>query len=178
MKKLVPLILILAALALSGCYDSADTTTSVDVNRQQEVYIKNQPIPFFDWSLERDVFIQLYNLRNTAVSTYTVVASNMGTVLFECPSIGYPLAADVQLTNPLRLTTNYAVIEQAEPNGLFSSKNTAGTWIMCVLEDGSVYPLYTELNANTWPMPVVKGEDGLYHPALGAIPSGTLDLNR
>lgn len=162
-------VLVLVALLLVACGPvNSETSTAFKVEEQQSVYTTNQPIPAFEWSLERDVFIQLYSLRNEAVSTYTIVSSQMGITVFECPSIGFPLAADYQLTNPLvphYTSTGYITIEQPEPNGLFSSKNTAGTWVMCVQSDGKVYPVYTELNASAFPMIVKRNADGLYVPA-------------
>jgi hypothetical protein len=166
-------VLVLVALLLVACRPvSSEYSVSMAVEDQQKVYTTNQPIPMFEWSLERDVFIQLYSLRNEAVSTYTVVSSQMGVTLFECPSIGYPLAADYQLTNPVapyrysdgNISATGAVVEQPEPNGLFSSKNTAGTWVMCVQSDGKVYPVYTELNASAFPMIMARSADGLYVP--------------
>jgi hypothetical protein len=184
MKKLV-LLLVLATLALTACGPiSSEYSTSMAVEDQQKVYTVNQPIPAFEWSLERDVYIQLYTLRNEAVSTYTIVSSQFGTTIFECPSIGFPLAADYQLTNPLApyryadgsVGSSGIVVEQPEPNGLFSSKNTAGTWIMCVEPDGKIYPVYSELNASAFPMPMVKTADGVYVAA--GSPSAAIEISK
>jgi hypothetical protein len=116
-------------------------------------------------------------MRNDALSTYTVVVSSFGNLLWECPSIGYPIPADTQLTNPLQYY-NGTTLEQAEPNGLFSSKNTVGTWIMCVLEDGTVYPIYTEMNANTFPFPVKLLENGTFVKVEGGKPVRSLNIHK
>jgi hypothetical protein len=178
-------VLVLVALLLVACGPaSSEYNTSQAVENQQKVYTTNQPIPAFEWSLERDVFIQLYSLRNEAVSTYTVVSSQMGVTIFECPSIGYPLAADYQLTNPVapyrysdgNISSTGAVVEQPEPNGLFSSKNTAGTWVMCVQSDGKIYPVYTELNATTFPMMMRVNAEGQYEPT--GLTETVIDVSR
>lgn len=177
MKKFLVLVVLLATM-LVACAESAYYDEEQATGRQQQVYVDNQPLPQFDWSLERDVLIQLYIARNEALSTYTVVTSNMGNVIYECPSIGYPIAADTQLTNPLQVYSPGAVVEQPEPNGLYSSKNTAGTWVMCVLEDGSIYPYYTENNANTWPFPVEEVSPNRFAQPEDAKPSKTLDIEK
>lgn len=143
----------------SGGQDFRDRDRDI-VNDQQAHYASTQPIPFFDYSMPRDVLIQIYRAiiagnRNT----YTIVESITGETKWECPSIGYPIPADTQLTNPLKTAYHYhdsAVIEQPEPNGLFSSKNTDGTWILCVDINGKPVPIYTEQKATAFPFAVKK----------------------
>lgn len=178
MKKIMLLVLAIVSLLLSACAESAVSNEKYKVLDQQKIYGENQPIPQFDWSLERDVLIQLYSMRNDAISTYTVVVSSFGNLLWECPSIGYPIPADTQLTAPEFYYSSGAVLPQAEPNGLFSSKNTVGTWVMCVLEDGTVYPVYTEMNANTFPFPVKLLENGTFVKVEGAKPVKSLDITK
>ena len=65
---------------------------------------------------------------------------------------------DVQLTNPLRYYMNGAVVEQAEPNGLYSSKNTRATWVLCQRKAGPS-PFYSEPDVVSfaWPVKEVNG---------------------
>lgn len=178
MKNLVSIVLIVSALLLSACAEQTIADEKYKVLDQQKVYAENQPVPFFDWSLERDVLIQLYSMRNDALSTYTVVVSSFGNLLWECPSIGYPIPADTQLTNPEFYYSSGGTLPQAEPNGLYSSKNTVGTWVMCVLDDGTVYPIYTEMNANTFPFPVKLLDNGTFVRVEGAKPIKSLDITK
>jgi hypothetical protein len=65
----------------------------------------------------------------------------------------------VQLTNPLRVaySSSGAVIEQAEPNGLFSSKATSATWVRCITKvNGQVMesPVYIEGKVTAYPYPL------------------------
>ena len=156
--------LFLAATALStltnkGC-DNADEVESKGVETQQSVYAKTQPVPFFKWSQDRDNLIQIYKMKNESRATYSVVRSaGTGEILWDCPSIGFPLPADTQLTNPLQRVYGEAIIEQAEPNGLFSSKNTDGTYVICVLPDGTLSPQYSEAKVDVFTRPV-KVEKG------------------
>ena len=126
------------------------------VAMQQSQYAAVQPVPVFDWSLERHLVAQLYQIRNNRVATHSVWRSDRGMVEGDCPSMGFGLPYDTSLTNPLQETQrlNGAVIEMAEPNGLFSSKNTAATWVMCTGEGGVIEPVYVETKVTVYPYPV------------------------
>jgi len=170
MKKTFVLVLLLSVCFLvCGCvpYSTSVQTDRSATNDQMNTYQQTQPMHKYSYSPERDRFIQLYDYRMKSVSTFTVVTTNMGGVpVWSCPSSGYPIPADVQLTNPLQTMNGYAegsVVEQAEPNGLYSSKNTVGTWVFCVTQRGEVTPVYTELNATAFPF--VVG----YNPKTGML---------
>jgi len=162
-------LILIITIVLTGCeYES--TTESKDakaVSRQQSQYQIGQPIPTYDWSLERHLVIQLYNVRNQKSATHSVWRSDRGWVEGDCPSYGYGIPYDTSLTNPLVATDidnqgeehSYqggalASIEQAEPNGIFASKNTAATWVMCLGESGSIEPVYVETKVTVYPGPV------------------------
>lgn len=169
MKSIFTLFAVM--MLLTGCIDkSSNTSESKDakqVQRQQAQYAKGQPIPVFDWSLERDLLIQLYHVRNQKVSTHSVWRSDRGLIEGDCPSFGYGIPYDTSLTNPLVATDidlegeehSYqggalASIEQAEPNGIFASKNTSATWVMCLGEAGTIEPVYVETKVTVYPYPV------------------------
>lgn len=168
MRKILTTILALAGLALltaCGPSDSADAKDRATADAQQDQYSKAQPVPMFDYSLERDVAIQLYKARNNNVATHTVWRSDLGKVLGDCTSIGYPIPYDTSLTNPMKIGRRgmtagggvYDVIEQAEPNGLYSSKNSIATWIRCVIEVDDIattVPIYVEDRVTAYPYPV------------------------
>lgn len=62
------------------------------------------------------------------------------------------------LTNPLQATGTrlnaLTSIEQAEPNGVFASKSTSATWVMCVGPTGVIEPVYVESKVTVYPYPV------------------------
>lgn len=161
---------VLFAMVLFGCRQQSNTTESRDAKRvqmQQSQYEKGQPIPAFDWSLERHLVIELYKVRNQKAATHSVWRSDRGLIEGDCPSYGYGIPYDTSLTNPLVATDtdlngykhNYqggalASIEQAEPNGVFASKNTAATWVMCLGEGGNLEPVYVETKVTVYPGPV------------------------
>lgn len=146
-----------AALALAACVPDAERKDRETVRNQQEQYAIAQPVPTFDWSLERDVVIQLYRARNERVATHTVWRSDYGMVEGDCPSIGYPIPYDTSLTNPVTTLNGFAdgaVVEQPEPNGLFASKNSIATWVRCIGNDGSEVPIYIESKVTAYPFSV------------------------
>jgi hypothetical protein len=159
---LVVSAIVLAGISLFvGCTPTTPSSEKQDsrqVQQQQSQYAKGQPIPAFDWSLERDLVIQLYTVRNMKAATHSVWRSDRGMVEGDCPSYGYGIPYDTSLTNPLQSTGNsmhaITTIEQAEPNGIFASKNTAATWVMCLGTAGSIEPVYVETKVTVYPGPV------------------------
>lgn len=168
-RILLPLIfLIFAANGSCEVPQSANSKERNIVNQQQELYVNNQPVPVFDWSLERHLMTELYKARNNAVSTYSYIRNQYtGKILSSCPSIGFPISAATQLTNPQAIewrqgngSYTSGVISQPEPNGMFSPPESRGTYVMCVNEDGQVEPRYYEEDVETYvtPMQEVDGQ--------------------
>ena len=166
MRRITSLILASLVLATACGTSAEDSATEADrkaVEAQQSQYSHGQPIPAYDWSLERDLLIQLYNLRNEKAATHAVWRSNTGKVEGDCPSIGFGLPYDTSLTNPskaewVRYRTHSAVasavVGQAEPNGIFASTNTSATWVMCVAPSGRMAPIYVEAKVTVYPYAV------------------------
>jgi hypothetical protein len=167
MKKLI--ILTITSLFILGAFGCRDKPTQEAkdqkaVDRQQKQYAKAQPLPTFDWSLERDLVIQLYRLRNNRVSTHSVWRSDRGMIEGDCPSMGFGIPYDTSLTNPWRGQRVYrggsssgfgaVAVGQAEPNGVFASTATAATWVMCVGASGAIEPHYIETKVTVYPGPV------------------------
>ena len=170
MKTIYILIGAIVAVAfLFGCdkNESVETRDAKRVQLQQSQYEKGQPIPAFDWSLERHLVVELYKVRNQKAATHSVWRSDRGLVEGDCPSYGYGIPYDTSLTNPLSpivhgwdpyggtWSEQSQVVEQAEPNGVFASKNTAATWVMCLGEAGNIEPVYVETKVTVYPGPVV-----------------------
>jgi len=164
MKKLsLAVISIVAILSISACGENGgqNRADSKAVERQQSQYAIGQPIPQMDWSLERDLVIQLYHVRNQKAATHSVWRSDRGLIEGDCPSYGYGIPYDTSLTNPLAAvnfarTSSYDrhVVEQPEPNGIFASKNTQATWVMCLGLAGKLEPVYVETKVTVYPGPV------------------------
>lgn len=169
---------------LTACGEpSPEAKDRAAVARQQAQYGISQPIPAFDFSLERDIVIQLYQARNEKVSTHTVWRSDTGIIEGDCPSVGYPVPYDTSLTNPLKIGWSSsqggaAVIEQAEPNGVYASKNSIATWVRCVYQvqgEAVEAPIYIESKVTAYPFPVeVDYELGRVRPVPDMVPTVTI----
>ena len=140
----------------SGC-DSATAKDEVTTDKQLAIYLKGQPTPLYDYSPERDAFIQLYNHRMKTCRTWCVWRSDQGMIEGWAACMGYPIPYDVQLTNPLQ-HDGTGVIEQIEPNGLYSSKTTTATWVFEVSDipgvGVEVTPIYVEGKVTCYPYPI------------------------
>lgn len=167
MKRLIIFITVVMMFVVTGCYEqTASEKESNIVDKQLEQFSIGQPVPTFDWSLERDMVIKLYHLRNQKVATHSVWRSDYGMIIGDTPSLGYGLPYDTSLTNPLQLSTKRVeltstyhrvdgTIEMQEPNGIYASKNTSATWIMSVdKKTGQIMPIYTENKVDVYPYPV------------------------
>lgn len=167
MKRLLSIFAIGAALfTLAACdprENNANERDTAAVERQQAQYQIAQPNPAFDYSLERDLLIQLYEVRNGEVTTHSVWRSDYGLIEGDCTSMGYGLPYDTSLTNPLvgqwsrrGSLSEYgiAVVSQPEPNGVFASTNTSATWVFCTGASGALEPMYIEAKVTVYPGPV------------------------
>ncbi len=142
------------------------------VGTQQDIYTKGQPVPVFNYSQQRASLIEINAAIARGAATYSVFYS-FGKPVFVCPSIGYPIPATTQLTNPQQVTRintgsdHYVdgVIPQAEPVGTYTG-DTAATYVLCVRSDGKAAPIYAEPDVIAFPFPV-KIQDGVVVDAGG-----------
>ena len=181
MKKVLtiaPWLLLVILLLTAACSSDTPQTASESnqVDSQQTIYSKNQPLHKYDYSPERDELQQIYDARMKVVNTWTVIYS-MGKPVFVCPSKGYPIPYTTQLTNPEQIDYNpgsggggNVTIPQAEPNGLYTGTTNA-TWVLCVrtLPGGGseIEPVYSETDALAFPYPVKLDDNGAVTDAGG-----------
>lgn len=165
-KTILILLLITTPLltaAEGGCNDNTqESKDKAAVQRQQSQYAARQPVPSYDWSLERELVRKLYDMRNKRVATHSVWRSNYGTIEGDCASMGYGIPYDTSLTNPLQSYGDYrsrTSIGQAEPNGVFASTNTSATWVICAGSGGVLEPVYVESKVTVYPGPMVVDYD-------------------
>ncbi len=189
-RKHIVAITVCAPLLLAnegGCDPKADTPSAVQqeqeiTERSQDQLMRNQPIPTFDWSLERHLLIQLYGARQRATATFSFVQSEYtGKVLWSCPSLGFPLPYATQLTNSVQPIWDHDIhgtagvtVALPEPNGLYPPASAEGTWVMCVDAKGRITPRYEERRVTVTVTPMTE-KDGQLVVQDGAEPTLTLD---
>lgn len=148
-------LIVVFAMGADECRGKQEARDQELTSSQQTHLRRVHPLPWFDYSRELEIYTQIYKARNRSVATHTVWRSDFGMIEGDCPSIGFPVPYDVQVTNPLQVIGGHsggpAVVEQAEPNGLFSSKATSATWIPCAGDDGSIFPIYVESKVTCYP---------------------------
>jgi hypothetical protein len=119
----------------------------------------NQPPPSPDTSQMRQTIIDIENaeIHGTATTSFGPAKSlSDATPRWSCPSIGFPVPADAQLSNPHQVQytghpnggSDANVVEQADPNGVYIGPTT-GTFVVCVSPNGLKYYVYEEDHVNT-----------------------------
>lgn len=153
--------------AVDDCAPAESSTRKEQgaVERQQDLYLTAQPVPTYDYSLERDRVIGLYNARLNAAQTWSVWRSQTGVIEGDCPSSGYPIPYGVSLTASQQVkygsvsAQGMVTVDQAEPNGLYvNGVTTVATWVFCVV-DGAITPVYVESNVTVYPYPITVDYD-------------------
>lgn len=159
------MILILACVVgVLGCDEPQD---SDDIQKQQsEVLLREATaqvgMPAIKNFRERKILKDIIELRDQeGLVTYTYLENMNPTVVpgktalggkltYLGESIGYAISAATQFTNPQKIEDQlyhggYAILPQADPNGLFSPSSAEGSWVlMRNPETGEVEPQYTE----------------------------------
>lgn len=142
MKK--GILLLIALVMLTGC-EPPEQKTNSDKNQQlqQEKVLAEGTaqtgMPAIKNFRERKLLKEIIELRDQdGLVTYTyIVASMTGKLIFIGESIGYGIPYATQYTNPQKIAEkntyqsgSYAILPQADPNGLFSPDSAHGTWVM------------------------------------------------
>jgi hypothetical protein len=162
-KWFIAIAMLAAFLVLSAesCQGRADTQKKQQAVAAHEsdvsanilsAYSKSQPPPQRPWSQLRQNLIELETAQMDTTQT-TTFFFNQGVrePLSVCPSIGFPIAATSQLTNPDQKITESrsdgdngnVVVPQIDPNGVFAGDST-GTYVMCIDAQGRPYANYWE----------------------------------
>lgn len=157
MKKLLMTILSVGILGgvLAGCSDtpSSDQKQSAQQETMLQEATKQTGMPNITNFQERKELKAILEARDTAnLVTYMYTQNEMdGKWVYQGEAIGFPIPYATEYTNPSYVSSQYqsgyAILPQADPNGLFSSQNTAGDWIMAVNpKTGQPEPEYMEPN--------------------------------
>lgn len=146
MRKKFIVLLAIAGLFLGACTASGEARRE-DQERSGEILLDMQnahPVPKFERSQLRQNLVEIITAQAETTQT-TTFFFNMGieNPINSCPSIGFPIPATMELTNPDQLAGNGAVVAQVEPTGVFSG-DTTGTYAICIDAQGRAYAFYWE----------------------------------
>jgi hypothetical protein len=158
-------IVILAALALCACDQAPPTSTAKEAAAQEQIQAESQSqvgMPAIVNFAEKRNYKMIYELRdNPNYATYTYLVGMHNELKLLCHSIGYGIPESSQYTNPSMVQEydgnghyEWPVLPQADPNGLYSSPSSQGTWVMCADPSGKVVPVRSEPNVLTSPFPL------------------------
>tara|TARA_R110000796_G_scaffold248124_1_gene374527 strand:- start:7350 stop:7850 length:501 start_codon:yes stop_codon:yes gene_type:complete len=101
---------------------------------------------------ERKLFKQILELRDSEnLITYCYFFNELKGEIgqFLGKGIGYGIPAATQFTNPEKIANSYsqggfAILPQADPNGLFMPTATSATWYMLLDGEGVPHPVFIE----------------------------------
>jgi hypothetical protein len=143
----------------------ADQSTSDQLQHdQQEVLLQAATatgMPAIVNFAERKMLKRILEIRDQAINTTTYIVDMNGRPHKICDSIGYGFPYSTQFTNPAQNPLKDVVISQAEPNGLFSSPTSEGTWISCVdpANKHNIQVVYVEPRVIVSPFPLSASSD-------------------
>lgn len=181
MKRILIVLASLSALVGLAACSSGNNSTVTDEQKKQAAITKqleqNQPVPFVKYSQLRQNLIEIKLAEAKGVQT-TSFFFQMGDAnpVFSCPSIGAPIDAGDQLTNPVQVVHDnwnqdhhVLTVDQMDPTGEYSSGNgSGGTYSVCLDGDGDEYAQYWEGQVMTVFAPAVwdsaaaaRGENGV-----------------
>lgn len=151
MKKLL-LLLPLLVLTLTACEPRTKDAGAkqAEATRKMEAEAERQiGMPDIKNFQERKFAKMILEMRDDAIATYTYIIDMNGKRHFICESVGYGLPYSVQFTNPEKIAKSYhqggfAILPQADPNGLYMPDGLSATWVLCSDGDGGVQPVYVE----------------------------------
>lgn len=147
------IIAAVAAVSLTACTNYAGNkgqgTEFKNNQSQQQQYEQAQPNPFFKFSEYRKITQQVETSEAQGLQGTAFFMSFQGYPVFTCNSLGQPVPATVQLTNPSQPYLqrvpggsgggfDYSALEigNMDPNGVYSPPNATGTHVECVNSQG------------------------------------------
>lgn len=150
MKKLI----LAGTLVITGC-NFTPSSDQIQNKKQEEMSkraIEEVGLPAIVNFQEKRTYKMIYELRDTEIKTVTYIVDFNGRLHKICDSIGYGIPYSTQYTSPERQANNVETqmsgslaLPQSDPNGLFSSPSSEGTWVLCFnKETKKMSPVYIE----------------------------------
>jgi hypothetical protein len=163
MMKLVVMIVV-ANVIVWFLFVANQSTSDQLQHDQQEVLLQAATatgMPAIVNFAERKMLKRILEIRDQAINTTTYIVDMNGHPHKICDSIGYGFPYSTQFTNPSQNPLKDVVLSQAEPNGLFSSPTSEGTWISCVdpANKHNMQVVYVEPRVIVSPFPLSASSD-------------------
>ena len=150
-------------LALAACGPMPQSSDQIQNKKQEELTkqsVQSVGVPAIKNFQEKRILKDILELRdNPKFNTYTYSEDMNGRLHLRCNSIGYGIPYATQYTNPQKIedwsSAGYAILPQADPNGLFSPASADGTWVLCkVPGKDEVQPVFIEPRIIVSPFPL------------------------
>lgn len=164
-------LLVVASLLLANCSGndgkkdnkSAEEREKEATDTGMKRMTQSQPIPVFDYSVQRQTLIEVETMQAQGTYGTAQVTTIDGTLLWWCPTLGAPIPATYQLSNPWEAEWRSgsggddaaAVTARAEPTGVYTG-DSAATWIRCTDDAGTPFVMYDEAQVR-WTSGVLAG---------------------
>lgn len=168
-KAAAALAAVVVMATMAACTtQNANNTEHQAANSGVNLLLASQPVPIFPTSELRQNMIEVEAIQALGTPTTsfffpegtTVVGGKYTAPPFKvCPSQGEPIHATDSLTNPTQVTTSGAVVDQMDPNGVYSGPNS-GTYILCVTASGGKKMSYWEGPVETETGVAIWNQDG------------------
>jgi hypothetical protein len=156
MKKILSLIVILMLCmgVLVGCGEATNSNDKKQAAQTEQLQLQADSklgLPNIKNFYEKETLKSIMEkCDDPKLITYTYIKNDMtGKFVFLGQSIGYGIPYGTQYTNPQRIAESrldygYAVLPQADPNGIYKAENVSATWVMLINKDKIAVPLYVE----------------------------------
>ena len=143
-----------AVVVLAGCQSGTTSGQAMEQNTSNAIEKNadiNQPAPIFQHSDIRATAISIEAIQALGEQT-TSFGFNQGikNPVWSCPSLGEPVAATTEITNPQQIENDgypnggaAIPIGNMDPNEIYAGDST-GTYVLCVNAQGQQYTQYWE----------------------------------
>jgi hypothetical protein len=161
MRRWILLVAFLAVLA--GCDGQSESDKELQEKTEQSMREANAQIgmPAIKNFQERKLAKQIFELcdQENLICYAYIVNQMQGKLVFIGKCVGFGLPYSVQYTNPQKIAASsaqggYAVVSQADPNGLFMPEGLSATWLMMLDNKGEPHPVYLEPEIVVSPFPL------------------------
>lgn len=146
--------LMIAMTSFVGCVEvESETDNKIEYEQEklQSESHRQTGLPNVKNFFEKKMFKKILEMRdNPDLVTYAYTQNMNGKFIYIGQCVGFGLPYSIQYTNPEKIADSYsqggfAVLPQADPNGLFMPTGLSATWLITVNpETGELEPSYWE----------------------------------